>query len=404
MRRRHRRLRVGSSGSVRFATLLVREAWQSSLQRPLRLVLTALGVAVGIGSLVATVGLSSTASVQVSSAFNALLATEVGVGGSAGTVVFPAGASHRVDDLPGVVASAVWCTVSTNATFALSRHTLGVNPVTGELAAVEPEFVTADDLAVSGAPLSSQYTNIMAADIGLGLARQLGIGQKDIPVTLLADGQVITVVGVITSSPVDPALLDTLVVPLAAAKQVWSTSSMRDQTMVIRTRPGAAQVVAGEAPVATDPVNSGNYTATAPPDPRQLRTQVETSVEELFIVLAAVALVVSAFGIANTMLVSVIERRSEIGLRRAVGALRRDIVAQFLLESGLTGLAGGVAGSCLGIFTVMAVSVARTWTPVMPVGIVAAAPGLGMLTGMIAGMYPSVRAASVQPIEALRDQ
>jgi putative ABC transport system permease protein len=179
---------------------------------------------------------------------------------------------------------------------------------------------------------------------------------------------------------------------------------MRDQAMVIRTRPGAAQVVADEAPIATDPVNSDNYAATAPPDPRQLRTQVEASVEELFIVLAAVALVVSAFGIANTMLVSVIERRSEIGLRRAVGAQRRDIVVQFLLESGLTGLAGGVAGSCLGIVTVIAVSVTRTWTPVMPVGMVVAAPGLGMLTGMIAGLYPSVRAASVQPIEALRDQ
>jgi putative ABC transport system permease protein len=389
---------------IRFPAMLVREAWYAAVQRPARLVLTALGVAAGVASLVATIGLSSTASAQISGEFNALLATEVGMGGSSGPAAFPPGAATRVDALPGVVAAGVWCTVDNNANVALSREALGTSAVQLRLVAADAGFARADNLSVSGVALGPQFSTIMAGDLGIGAARALGLSSQDLPVTLFADGRVVTVVGLITAAPVDPTLLASLVVPLPAAQQAWRTSTMPDQTMVILTRPGAAQVVASQAAIAADPVYPSSFTAQAPPEPAMLRNEVQGSVQDLFLSLAAVALIVSAFGIANTTLVSVVERRGEIGLRRAVGAHRRHIAVQFMFESGLTGLAGGVAGTCLGIAVVFAVSAAKTWTITMPGGLVLAAPGIGCLVGVVAGVYPALRAASIQPLAALRGQ
>ena len=115
-----------------------------------------------------------------------------------------------------------------------------------------------------------------------------------------------------------------------------------------------------------------------------------------------VSLLVGAIGIANVTLVSVLERVGEIGLRRALGASRRHIASQFLLESTAMGLAGGVIGASLGIFVIVGVSAMQTWTPVLDAWIPLGAPLLGALIGLLSGTYPSIRAASLEPVEALR--
>jgi ABC-type antimicrobial peptide transport system permease subunit len=140
----------------------------------------------------------------------------------------------------------------------------------------------------------------------------------------------------------------------------------------------------------------------SPPEPEDLRRDVEGDVNALFVVLGGVSLLVGAIGIANVTLVSVLERVGEIGLRRALGAARRHIAAQFLVESTTMGLVGGVIGASIGVLVVVAISAARTWTPVLDPWLPLVAPFLGALTGLLAGLYPAIRAGRLEPVEALR--
>ena len=117
---------------------------------------------------------------------------------------------------------------------------------------------------------------------------------------------------------------------------------------------------------------------------------------------AVISLVVGAIGIANVTLVTVMERTGEIGLRRAMGARRRHIAAQFLCESAAMGLVGGIVGASVGLVVVVAVSASRDWTPLLDAWLPIAAPPVGALVGLIAGLYPSLRAARMEPVEALR--
>jgi len=386
------------------AVELLNEAFSAMLQRPGRLFLTALGIAVGIGSLVATVGLAATASAQIGNDFNALLATQVGVGGANGKAVFPVHAVPAVDALPGVRASGVWYVVDQNASLAKSAVALAYRPLQARLIAAGDGYLTADNLTVTGTPIGTAFQESAApvADVGIGLARQIGITARELPVAIFADGRIITVIGLISRAPSDPAALASLVVPESAAATLWGRTGANSQAMIIKTRAGAAQVVSAEVAATIDPLNPTALVASAPPDPRAFRAQIQGNVSALFLGLAAVALVVGGLGIANMTLVAVLERTSEIGLRRAVGATRLNILLQFVLESGLTGLVGGIAGSCLGILVTVGVAFDKTWTVALPSWLVPSAPVIGLLVGVFAGLYPALRASSIEPVEALR--
>jgi putative ABC transport system permease protein len=129
---------------------------------------------------------------------------------------------------------------------------------------------------------------------------------------------------------------------------------------------------------------------------------VNSALAELFLALAGVSLVIGAVGIANTTLVAVLERAGEIGLRRALGARPRHIAAQFLAESTALGLLGGLIGTSLAVAVVIAVAVTKQWTAILDPVTVLPAPLLGAVTGLLAGLYPAIRASRVEPLEALR--
>jgi putative ABC transport system permease protein len=220
---------------------------------------------------------------------------------------------------------------------------------------------------------------------------------------IFLDGTAFTVLGIVDDVARHADLLFSVIVPRRTAQSLWGQPTGAGRaTMLIDTRLGAAGQIASEAPVALRPDQPELFTVTPPPDPRTLREGVTGDLNLLFLLLASVCMIIGAFGIANTTLVSVLERVPEIGLRRAVGARRRHIVTQFLGESMVVGGLGGIGGTAVGVVIVVVVAVVRQWTPLIDHVTIAAGPTLGMVTGVVAGIYPALRAASVEPAVALR--
>lgn len=389
-----------------------------------------LGVAVGIGTLVATVGLATTAAAQIDSEFNALLSTLVGVGAVAdggpstidtgatttsavnsadltgphtGTTredAFPPDAIRRVAQITGVVCATLWYTIDPNASFTTSIIAARLGEVTpARLVAGDENFARTEELSIAG---RTDLGVGPTAWLGAGLADHLGITAEQLPIDILISGVPTAVVGIITDAPTAPSLLSSAVISVRSAQERYGNLGRSDMTMLIRTRPGAAYVVAHLAPLAIRPDNPTALAASAPPEPTHLRNQVNTSLNQLLLGLAAVALLVGALGIANMTLVSVLERVAEIGLRRAVGATRLAVATQFIAESGTLGFLGGIVGGCAGLIVVVAVSAAHTWTVTLPAGLPLLGPALGLLVGIAAGGYPAYRASRIPPAQALR--
>ena len=208
------------------------------------------------------------------------------------------------------------------------------------------------------------------------------------------------IVGVLDSVARQPALLGAVIIPEGTAAKYFRLNN--PERIVVETNIGAAKLISQQSALALRPDSPKGLKVASPPEPQRARDRVQSDLSLLFLMLGGVSLLVGAIGIANVTLVSVIERTGEIGLRRALGASRRHISMQFLLESGSMGLIGGVLGASLGTIVVVGVSAYQSWTPVLDPWVPLAAPALGALVGLISGLYPALRAASMKPVEALR--
>ncbi len=231
-------------------------------------------------------------------------------------------------------------------------------------------------------------------------ARRVGITRVDQQPAVFIGDRLYPVIGLLSGVRRQPSLLGAAIMPEGTARREFG---LRAPALAqVETRIGAVELIARQAPIALSPTDPDLLKVAAPPDPRQLRGAMKNDLNALFLLLGGVSLLVGAIGIANVTLVSVLERVGEIGLRRALGAGRRHIAAQFLLESTAMGLAGGVVGASLGTLVIVAVSAGNTWTPVLDPWVPLGAPLLGALIGLLSGTYPSLRAASLEPVDALR--
>jgi putative ABC transport system permease protein len=238
--------------------------------------------------------------------------------------------------------------------------------------------------------------------LGSGAARILGISRLDDQPVVFIGNTAFTVVGIVSDTARLPQFLLGVMIPTSTALTVFPPATNNPAQMVIHTQIGAAGLIAREAPLALRPDQPSRLTAVPPPDPHTLRDHVSTDMSSLFLLLAAISLLIGAVGIANTTLVAVLERTGEIGLRRALGARPRHVSGQFLTESTILGTLGGLIGTSLGALTVVAVAVIRNWTAVLAPWSVLSAPFIGMLVGLAAGLYPALRASRIEPLEALR--
>jgi putative ABC transport system permease protein len=388
------------------------EALAGLLQRPGRSALTLLGVVLGIGSFVAIVGVAQTASGQIGKQFNVLQATQAYVfdvgahSSSAPAEDFPADADARADRINGVIAAGVYWPVQFKHSavsglaggFLASAHSV---PVT----AATPGLLAAASTRLASGVLFNQFHESTAQNVailGETAANALGITNLANQPAVFIDGQPFTVIGIVASSQRLPQLDVGVTIPASTALRLWGAPSAQPAQMLIHTKLGAAHVVAEQAPVALRPDNPTLLKAAAAPSAVGLQHSVSTSLNSLFLTLAGIALIVGAVGIANTTLVAVLERAGEIGLRRALGARPRHIGIQFLTESTALGLFGGLVGASLGVAAILAITIDRHWTALLDPRIVLAAPAAGAAVGLLAGLYPALRASVLEPAAALR--
>ena len=393
---------------------LAGEVLAGVLQRPGRSLLTTLGTLIGIATFVAVLGLTATASNQISSRFSALAATEVMVEEATGRDPwvepdpFPADADARVARLNGVVGGGVYWAVP------LQDHLVRAAPVGADAAGQQLRVVAASPGLFSAVKptLASGRTfdtfhdsrGEPVAVLGPAVAERLGITTLDTQPAIFVDDVPFSVIGVLDDVQRQPDLLLSIIVPRRAAALALGARPSADERpkMLVATRPGAASQVAGEAALALRPDDPEALKVIAPPDPRSLRDQVSGDLGTLFLLLAGICLAIGAVGIANTTLVAVMERIPEIGVRRAVGAGRRHVATKFVAESAVLGALGGMFGMAIGVVVVVLVALGKQWTPVIEPLTVAAAPFIGLLTGLLAGAYPALRASRIEPVAALR--
>ena len=387
---------------------LASEAMSGVFARPGRAALTAAGTVLGVAALVATLGLARTAGNQIVTRFDELTATDVEIEPASSNgrdlTRLPWNSDARVERLNGV--RSVGTITEVNRDGALTRAVPLNDPEDSDefdltMFALSPGAFDAVKATLrTGRVFERVHDDLPLAVLGPGAADDLRIDRVSQQPAIFVGDETFVVIGILDDVARRPELLNAVLIPEGFARERYNLTA--PGSVQIDTAVGAAELVGRQAPLALSPNDPDLLDASVPVEPKLVKAKVEEDTNALFLLLGGVSLLVGALGIANVTLVSVLERVGEIGLRRAVGAARRHIAAQFLVESTLLGFLGGLVGASVGVVVIVGVSVSKDWVPVLDPMIPLLAPLAGAGVGLISGVYPALRAASIEPIAALR--
>jgi putative ABC transport system permease protein len=376
--------------------------------RRLRAALSALGVAIGIAAMVAVLGISDSSKAGLVAELNELgtnlLTVAPGQTFTGESAELPEAASRAVRHLSSVRSAAAVTTVAKatvrRSPFIEAAETNGLT-----VYAADPQLLdTLGGRVVLGRFLDRANERYPLAVLGAVAAERLGVQR------LLAGGRPLqvyiadtwfTIAGVIGRLPLAPEIERAVLVGYPIARRLFATTR-HASTLYVRAYPERVREADSLLGATADPQSPEQTQVSRPSDALQARAEAQSTLTAVFLGLGAVALLVGGVGIANVMVISVLERRPEIGLRRALGARAVHIGVQFLGESVLLSLLGGTLGIGLGAAATAGYAASQGWIVVVPVLAVGGGVAIALLLGALAGLYPAVRAAQLAPAAALR--
>jgi putative ABC transport system permease protein len=370
--------------------------------RPLRAFLSALGIAIGIAAMTAVVGISASSRADLDARLAALGTNLLTVG--PGRTMF--GEDATLPDESVAMISRIAPVRQVAAVGAVTDTPVYRNdriPVaeTGGLSVRAAQLdlpATVGASLASGAWLNAATATYPAAVLGAQAASVLGIAKAG--VQILVGGRWFTVVGVLDAVPL-AAELDTAVLVGWEAAGEYLGFDGHPTTVYTRTDDAWVSAVQAVLAATANPSSPNEVEVSRPSDALAAREATNQTFTALLLGLGAVALLVGGIGVANTMVISVLERRSEIGLRRSLGATRGQIRTQFVTESLLLSLLGGAGGVLLGALVTAGYAMMQSWPATVPTWVIIGGVSATVVIGVLAGLYPAVRASRLSPTEAL---
>jgi putative ABC transport system permease protein len=372
--------------------------------RRLRAALSALGICIGIAAIVGVLGITQSSEsdllAQIDRLGTNLLTVQNGRGFNGQEGTLPLTAPPMIEHISGVqhVSATALLTGSVYRTDMVpSFETGGI----GVRAADDSLLNALDGNVLHGSYLNAATSRYRVAVLGFGAAQYLGIDQLDPPARVWINGRWFSVAGILNRMPLAPEIDQSVLVgwPIAESELGFNGYPTR---IYVRATTDQVVRVANLLAATANPVSPDQVAVSRPSDALAARIAVVSSSTTLVLGLGAIALLVGGVGIANVMFVSVLERRSEIGLRRALGATRVHIAMQFIAESLLLSSFGGCLGVVAGVTAVVIYAAVQGWSLLIPVQALWGSLAVAVLIGAAAGLYPAIRASGLSPTESLR--
>lgn len=383
----------------------VRAAGVGLRTRRLRSILSALGIVIGIGAMVAVLGLSESSKSDLLSQLDELGTNMLQATGAAGIGIGSGELPEESPAMAGRIGPVETVTAVSEVPSAnVYRNEFIPVGQSGGLtvyAAMPNLLETLQGSMAHGVFLDQATADYPVAVLGSVTAERLGIRSLEAPTRVWLGEEWFPVVGIMDSLALSPDLDRAALVSTAAAVD-YLGADLVPTKLYVRANPATIEDVRNVLPATVNPENPDQVEVTRPSDALVAREAAESALTSLFLGLGAVALLVGGVGIANVMVISVLERRGEIGLRRALGATKRHISVQFLGESLMLSLIGGLGGVVLGALITAGYAALRGWDVLIPAVAIIGGIIASLAIGAVAGLYPARRAASVSPTEALR--